>query len=141
MTTNDERCALCGCRLFRRAGTYAAPTIEGRAHATKHHHVAERLFGRSANRRGDLRDPVFSTCPWDAEGQTETFCYECHEVVIHNPVFLKPDIVGLASLVRRRGLDEESKGPSRAKLAGRVQLLHEVIEAGIASLLRQGGAP
>jgi len=74
-----ERCAICDCVLHRTAGTYARPTIEGRSHATKHHFVAERFFGRSSNRRGTVTDGVFTSCPWGHEGETAVFCYECHE--------------------------------------------------------------
>jgi len=59
--------------------------------------------------------------------------------VIHNPVFLESDIIALAELVRSRGLNEETKPESKEKLAGRIQLLHEVIEAGIRAL-RDGDA-
>ena len=42
-----ERCALCDC-ILHRGRDYAADTPSGRAHATHHHFVAERFFGRSA---------------------------------------------------------------------------------------------
>src|SRR6266446_2645255 len=114
-----ERCALCGCQLVRRRGTYARPTPAGRAHATKHHFVAERFFGRSKNRH-DTRERIFPRCPWELERATELFCYECHEELLHNPVFLPRDIEAFADLVRRRGLSERSKGKTRTKIAGRV---------------------
>jgi hypothetical protein len=129
-----ERCAICGCRLHR-GSEYAQPTTKGRSHATKHHYVAERFFGRSANRPGEQREQVFRVCPWGFEGQSEVFCYECHEELIHNPVFLPPDIRGFAELVRLRNLDEQEKTESREKLAGRIGLLHEVLERGIQTLL------
>lgn len=47
-----EHCTICGCQLHRTPYTYAQSTVQGRSHATKHHYVAERFFGRSANRRG-----------------------------------------------------------------------------------------
>ena len=128
-----ERCALCGCKLVRGRGTYATPTIAGRAHATKHHFVPERFFGRSGNREG-TRERIFSRCPWDLEGMTGVFCYECHEEVLHNPVFPPRDMLALADLVRRRGLSEQEKGTTRRKIAGRIKLLHEVIESGITCL-------
>jgi len=129
----DERCGICGCRLHR-AGGYALPALEGRSHATEHHYVAERFFGRSTNRRHEHRDRVFEGCPWNLEGQSGVFCYECHEELLHNPVFTKADIELFAALVRRRGLDEDEKTASREKLAGRIQLLHAVIAAGLNSL-------
>lgn len=130
-----ERCAICGCRLHR-GGEYAKPTIRGRSHATKHHYVAERFFGRSANRPGEQREAVFEVCPWGFEGQTEVFCYECHEELLHNPVFLPEDISEFAELVRRRGLSEDSKSEGRDKLAGRILLLHEVLRTGIQAMLQ-----
>jgi hypothetical protein len=129
----NERSALCGCKVHRRGG-YATPTIEGRAHATEHHFVAERFFGRSSNRRGEQRERLFETCPWGIEGQRSVYCYECHEELLHNPVFTPADIQRFAGLVRRRGLSEDEKPASRVKLAGRVELFHEVIQAGLQAL-------
>ena len=131
----SERCAICGCLVHRR-GSYAKPTIEGRSHATKHHYVAERFFGRSKNRRGTRRPAIFDVCPWDVEGKTVVFCYECHEELLHNPVLLPDDIDRLAQLVRARGCNEERKPSNRRKIAGRITILHEVIEAGLKHLLR-----
>lgn len=127
-------CSICGCKLHR-SGKYATPDIEGRSHATEHHFVAERFFGRSNTRKGELREPIFRDCPWPVEGQKAVFCYECHEELIHNPVFLPNDIVNFAKLVLRRGLNESQKNTSTDKLAGRIALFHEVIEKGISSLL------
>jgi hypothetical protein len=129
----SERCAICGCDLHR-DGEYAKPTIKGRSHATRHHFVAERFFGRSANRRGTQRPSIFKKCPWGVEKQSVIFCYECHEELIHNPVFLSEDIQKFAALVKKHGLDEQHKTDSREKIAGRIQLLHKVIRAGIDKL-------
>lgn len=126
-----ERCVICNCILHRRARTYARPTIEGRSHATKHHYIAERFFGRSTNRRGITTDGVFRSCPWGHEGETAVFCYECHEELLHNPVFLPEDIALFASIVKERGLNEEEKTSDRSKLADRIQLLHEIISKGL----------
>ena len=130
---SDERCGICGCRLHRTGG-YALPTPEGRSHATEHHYVAERFFGRSTNRKHEHRERIFERCPWGLEGQRGVFCYECHEELLHNPVFTKADIERFAALVRRRVLNEGEKSASREKLGGRVQLLHAVIAAGLNSL-------
>jgi hypothetical protein len=129
----DERCGICGCRLHR-GGGYAVPTTEGRSHATKHHYIAERFFGRSTNRKHENRDRLFESCPWNLEGQSGLFCYECHEVLLHNPVFTKADIERFAALVQRCGLNEDEKTASRERLAGRIQLLHKIIAAGLKSL-------
>jgi hypothetical protein len=125
-----ERCAICGCRLHRDGG-YAEPTAKGRSHASKHHFVAERFFGRSTNRKGSQRERMFSECPWGQEGKTEVYCYDCHEELLHNPVLLPEDVCAFAELVRREGLDEDDKPTDKAKLAGRIQLLHRVIVAGL----------
>lgn len=114
--------------------TYARPTVQGRSHATSHHYVAERFFGRSNNRPGTTTDGIFSACPWGYEGQSVVFCYECHEELVHNPVFLPEDVVRFAELVRRRGYSEEIKTESRRLIAGRVELLHEVIARGLSVL-------
>ena len=129
-----EHCAICNCILHRTAGTYARPTIEGRSHATRHHYVAERFFGRSSNRRDTLTDGVFLSCPWGYEGKTAVFCYECHEELLHNPVLLPQDVATFAKLVNQRGLSEERKTSDRSKLAGRVQLLHEALAVGLVAL-------
>lgn len=135
-THNDmwEKCAICSCRL-QRGRDYAKPTINGRSHASRHHYVAERFFGRSGNRRGTTRKPIFPKCPWEAEGQTAVFCYECHEELLHNPVFLPSDIARLAKLVRLQGLSETQKTNSRRRIAGRIQLLHKIIDAGLSQLV------
>lgn len=132
-----EHCAICGCQVHRTNGTYARPTVAGRSHATKHHHVAERFFGRSSNRKGTLTEGIFTDCPWGSEGETVVFCYECHEELIHNPVLLPEDIAKLAQLVKLRGLSETEKMAHRAPIAGRIKLLHEVIQAGLTQLLEK----
>ena len=131
---SSERCGVCGCPVHRE-GDYAQPTIKGRSHATKHHFVAERFFGRSTNRKGEKRDGLFSTCPWGVEGKAEVFCYDCHELLLHNPVFLPADIEAFSRLVRDRGLGEDEKTDSNEELAGRIRLLQEVISKGIAACL------
>ena len=136
-----ERCAICGCKLHRTRDTYARPTVAGRSHATKHHHVAERFFGRSSNRRGTQSEGIFESCPWDHESETVVFCYECHEELIHNPVLLRNDIAGFALLVAQRGFSEIEKTESRKPIAGRIVLMQKVITAGIAALLAQAEKP
>jgi len=131
-----ENCILCGCEVHR-GGEYAKPTIAGRSHATKHHYVAERFYGRSTNRRGEQRDPIFEKCPWNFEEQSATFCYECHEELIHNPVFLPEDILKFSELVKMRDLNEDQKTDNKEKLGGRIMLFHEIIENGINYLLEQ----
>lgn len=129
-----SNCAICGC-IIHREGEYAKPSIKGRSHATKHHYLSERFLGRSRNRRGEQREPIFKECPWNIEGQTEEFCYECHEELLHNPVLLQADIRRFAELVKLRKLNETRKTKSRDKIAGRIKLLHEALELGIAKLL------
>ena len=135
-TAMAEHCAICRCLLHRKAGTYARPTVEGRSHATKHHFVSERFFGRSANRRGTKTEGIFESCPWGNEGQTAVFCYECHEELLHNPVLLPADVERFAELVRSRQLAENQKPDDRKKIAGRVALFHEVIARGLAELAK-----
>jgi hypothetical protein len=132
-----ERCAICNCVLHRTAGTYARPTPEGRSHATKHHFVAERFFGRSSNRRGTLTAGVFQACPWGHEGETAVFCYECHEELLHNPVLLPEDIKLFASIVKHLNLSEEQKIEDRSKLGDRIKLLHEALSRGLTSLAQE----
>ncbi|OGX16194.1 MAG: hypothetical protein A2166_06715 [Omnitrophica WOR_2 bacterium RBG_13_41_10] len=136
MSNKLEKCGICGCIVHRR-GHYAEPTIEGRSHATRHHYVAERFFGRSKNRKNTQREGVFKKCPWNQEKQSTVFCYECHEELIHNPVFLPEDIKLFAELVESRNLNEHGKRKGKEKIAGRIQLLHEIIATGLKSLKKE----
>lgn len=136
----QERCSICNCILHRTRGTYARPTIEGRSHATKHHLVPERFFGRSTNRLGTQTDGIFKSCPWGLERETAVFCYECHEELLHNPVLLRDDLMLFAELVKMRGLDEEVKSESRSSLAGRIQLFHEALARGLAILAKESSS-
>ncbi len=127
----EERCTICNCLLHRTNGTYAGPTPEGRSHATEHHYVAERFFGRSSNRKGTKHQGIFQSCPWGHEGETAVFCYECHEELLHNPVFMPEDLTLFSQIVKLRKLDESRKLEDRSKLGGRVKLLREVISKGL----------
>jgi hypothetical protein len=130
---NINRCAICGCNIHRN-GDYAKPTPKGRSHATSHHYVPERFFGRSKNRPREQRERIFEKCPWDFERKRGEFCYECHEELLHNPIFLPHQIVGFAELVKKQGLNEENKPDDREKIAGRIQLLQKVVARGIEAL-------
>lgn len=128
----QERCQICGCLLHREGG-YAEASVRGRSHATQHHYVAERFFGRSANRPGTKRRATFAACPWGYEGQKGLFCYECHEELLHNPVLLPDDIAKFARLVQLRGLSGTKKSVGKSLIARRIILLHEVIVRGLDS--------
>jgi hypothetical protein len=140
MDDSKEVCVLCGCKLHR-SGQYGRPTIHGRSHATKHHFVPKRFFGRSKNRSGPTRKGIFASCPWGHEGETGVYCFECHEELLHNPVRLPEDIAAFAKLVRKRGLAEDRKPKTRDKISGRIRLLHEILVAGLkaVSAQHQGG--
>src|SRR5579864_3846552 len=103
-----ERCSICGCNLHR-SGEYATPTVAGRSHATEHHFLAERFFGRSKSRRGAKRVGIFANCPFGQERKTASYCYGCHEELLHNPVLLPEDVRAFAELVKKRGCNETSK--------------------------------
>ena len=126
-----ETCAICGCQLYRTKNTYARPTIEGRSHASEHHYVPERFFGRSKNRKGTQREKIFENCPWDHEGERATFCYDCHEELLHNPVLLPEDVKRFSEIIRKKGLEEHNKEASKEKIAGRIKLFHEIIQRGL----------
>jgi hypothetical protein len=139
----EEHCALCGC-MVHRTGAFGEQSVRGRSHATAHHFVAERFFPRTASRSGSKRyryaqprEGIFQRCPWNMRGKTAVFCYECHEELLHNPVLLPEDIRQLAELVRRAGFDEIDKPATREHIAGRIQLFHTVIQAGLTTLLSQ----
>jgi len=71
------------------------------------------------------------SCPWGEEGESGMFCYECHEILLHNPVLLREDVECFAKLVRMHNLAEEVKPADYSKIAGRVRLFHEVITRGL----------
>ena len=133
----NENCAICGCPLHRTKNTYANPTPEGRSHASKHHYIPERFFGRSKNRRGTQREKIFDKCPWGYEGETAVFCYDFHEELLHNPVLLPEDIKRLADIVQSRGFAEDKKTESREKIAGRIMLFREVIKRGLQQIEKE----
>lgn len=132
-----ERCAICGCKLHRTNGTYARPTSEGRSHASEYHFIPERFSGMSRNRRGTQGSKIFDETCWATEGQTAVFCYDCHEELLHNPILLPEDVAKFAELVKERNLDENEKAESKEKIAGRIELLHEVIQRGLKELQRK----
>jgi len=66
-----------------------------------------------------------------------TFCYECHEELLHNPVLIPEDISRFAELVKKRGLSEDTKTENREKIARRIMLFHEVIALGLRALQEQ----
>jgi len=132
-----ETCAICGCQVHRR-GSYARPSVKGRSHATTHHFVAERFYGRSKTRKGVVRVRIFARDPWGAEGKTAILCYECHEELLHNPVLLPEDLEALRRLVHRSGFSETRKPRNRARIAGRIKVLHAALHVGLQELVRRG---
>lgn len=136
-TQISETCIICGCLLHRTNGTYASPNAEGRSHASKHHYVPERFFGRSSNRRGTQRGKIFDSCPWGHEREAAIFCYDCHEELLHNPILLPEDIKRFSDIVRSRGLGEHIKTESRKKIAERIKLFHEIIQRGLEEISRE----
>ena len=141
MTSSDatyESCSICGCSLHRGRGHYARYTVKGRSHASRHHYVAERFFGRSRNNGAKQKPKMFNECPWEYEGKHGLFCYECHEVLLHNPVLLPEDIERFATLVKREELAEAYNKPENPnKIAGRIQLFHKIISRGLEQLLAE----
>jgi hypothetical protein len=67
------------------------------------------------------------------------FCYECHELLLHNPVLLPEDVAAFAQLVKQRELSESAKPSNPELIAGRIRLLREVIAAGLVALLPTSG--
>ncbi|MGE5499545.1 MAG: hypothetical protein ACM3Q2_15800 [Syntrophothermus sp.] len=134
---NSLHCMVCGCPIHRN-GNYARPTIKGRSHATRHHFVPERFFGRSSNRPKTERISIIKPSELSAyEGEYGWFCYECHEELLHNPVILPEDIKAFADLVRLKKYNEDEKSEERNKLLGRIELLKEIIQKGIKQLLTE----
>ena len=135
---NTEKCQICGCEIHR-GGDYAKPTLMGRSHATKHHYVAERFYGRTKNKRTYQEvSPIFSEKDFsEYGGKFGIFCYECHEELLHNPILLPADIEKLSELVRNRQYNEVKKGDSREKIAERIKLFHEIISLGLDEMMKK----
>ena len=74
--------------------------------------------------------------PVGTRSETAIFCYECHEELLHNPIFLSEDIKKFAALCVERGLVEQEKTESREAIAGRIKLLHEIIQTGLNALTK-----
>jgi hypothetical protein len=136
-----EKCKICGCVLVKsdksdKGTIYAAHTTYGRAPHSRHHYVAQRFF-KTSKKKGNEFQPIFSKCPWGIEKKTLVLCFECHEELLENPVFLPKDVENFEQLVIFRKLAENKKPENRKKQAGRIKLLHEVIETGIEKLLEK----
>ena len=71
---------------------------------------------------------VFFTATGIARGDSRTVRWVGSSLVV------SMTILAVATLVQRRGLNEDEKTTSREKLGGRIQLLHAVIAAGLNSL-------
>ncbi|MBN1931921.1 MAG: hypothetical protein JW786_09985 [Desulfobacterales bacterium] len=137
MTKQIENCQICGCIVHRTKNTYARPNVLGRSHASRHHYVPERFFGRSSNRKGTQREQIFDSCPWGHEREYAVFCYDCHEELLHNPILLPEDIERLSKIVEARGIGETNKTDSLNKLAERIKLFHEVIDRGLKEIEKE----
>jgi len=124
-------CQLCGCLLGCEKGTYAQPTISGRSYGTWHHYIAKRFFSQKDS-------IIFNKNYYKYTGKTEIFCYECHEELLHNPIFLPKDIDKFAMLIRRKRCGEGNQGKilKREKIGQRIMLLHKVISKGLDELLK-----
>ena len=83
-----------------------------------------------------MRDRIFEICPWNSERVSRVFCYECHELLLHNPVLMPEDLAAFADLVRNRDLDEDEKPNDYTRIGGRIRLFHEIIATGLRELLR-----
>jgi len=144
-------CAICGAKIYwgNKTKDYGKPTSSGRSHGSLHHYVPERFFGRSANRKNDPRDGIFSDSPWKEnipDRAVGAFCFDCHEELIHNPVLLEEQIKNLRELVQVYGLSEDDKTITenlvgREKIAGRIGLFHHVIATGLKCLLDEQKVP
>ena len=128
MKEKSDICSICGCRLKRGGNDYAKQTPDGRSHVTKHHYIAKRF----------KNIPEISLPKSKESKPCGEFCYECHEVLLHNPILLAEDVKGFADLVKRKGFSENQKTDSKKKIAGRIILFHDVIERGLKELLKAG---
>jgi hypothetical protein len=125
----DNKCSICGCQIHRGGNDYAKPDTNGRSHATSHHCVAKRFFYHE--------NQIFDKNEYITQQDILELCYECHEELLHNPIFFRIDIERFAQLARLNHFNEKRKSNNRKKIAGRIRLLHEVIEQGIKTLLEQ----
>ena len=133
-----NKCQICDCKIHNN-GEYAKPTIRGRSHASRHHYIAERFYGRTKNKQKYKARPIFKDEFTEYEKKYGLFCYECHEELLHNPIVLPESINKLKKLIRKMGYHESSKGASRKKIAQRIKLFQEIISLGIDELTTREG--
>ena len=111
-----DHCMLCGIEFT--TGAYA--TENGRYNRSEHHlfparfkkyHISQRSLAKKLNIESQDFDSVH-------------LCYECHEELLHNPVFATKMIKELSQLMRGRSLEDK------------VIILSRVIELGIREAIK-----
>ena len=111
-------CVLCGIEFT--TGAYA--TESGRYNKSEHHLFPTRFKKYGISQRSLAKKLNVETRDFDSVH----LCYECHEELLHNPVFTSKMIKGLSHLMRGKDLE------------GRVITLSRVIELGIIEAVREG---
>ena len=100
-----DHCILCGIEFT--TGAYA--TENGRYNRSEHHlfparfkkyHISQRSLAKKLNLESQDFDSVH-------------LCYECHEELLHNPVFTTKMIKELSHLMRGKGLEDKATTLSR----------------------------
>ena len=93
-----DHCMLCGIEFT--TGAYA--TEKGRYNRSEHHlfparfedHISQRSLAKKLNLESQDFDSVH-------------LCYECHEELLHNPVFTTKMIKELSHLMRGKSLEDK----------------------------------
>ena len=115
---SSNHCMLCGTK-FSTKGVYA--TKNGQYNRSEHHlfparfkkyHISQRSLAKKLNVESRDFDSVH-------------LCYECHEELLHNPVFTTKMIKELSHLMRGKSLEDK------------VITLFHVIELGIREAIKE----
>src|SRR5262245_43097277 len=123
-----QTCALCG-KPLRYASNNKKAAIQGlHCGANTHDHDAksEAHLGHVGGARSRDEFRKLSQKAWAEMGvkdptKSMILCFECHEIVLHNPVLSEGQMARLGILFKGRGLEEK------------VVLLNRIIEDGLAA--------
>ena len=113
-----DRCVLCGIK-FTTGGVYA--TESGRHNRSEHHLFPARFEKFGISQRSLAKKLNVETQDFDSVH----LCYECHEELLHNPVFTTKMIKGLSHLMKGKSFEDK------------VITLSRVIELGIEEAIKE----
>lgn len=125
-----EKCVLCDKSLRYASSNKKAKKQELSQGSNTHDADAksEAHFGHIGGKRSRSEFKSLKPSSWDKMGIknpafSQILCYECHEVVLHNPVFNESQVKDLAVLFKGKIFDEK------------VLILNQILKAGLNALL------